>query len=113
MADDMDWPHEALLDIDDWTVASIATAVIGGPYLAGISGGLATWILRSDNEDGKPIAVIAQQWEEPAFLLPDDSSFLDMVCDPQSPRAYVQYCAQVDPRAVHAALRNGEPLPKA
>ena len=38
--------------------------------LPSISGGKATWIVEAGGYGGKPIAVIAQQWEEPRLLVP-------------------------------------------
>lgn len=111
MADDVDAPHEDEISVTDWTVGAIATAIRNRDYLAMISGGLATWILRTDKPDGTPIAVIAQQWRAPKCLVPESNSILEMVCNPDSPAVYVQYHCQVDPDLVLSALRNGQPLP--
>ena len=111
MGDDMDAPHEECLPIADWAVGTIATTVISRRYLASISGGLATWILRTDDCGGTPIAVIAQQWRDPKLLVPESSSILEMVRDRDAPSAYLQYHCQVDPDLIFNALRNGDPLP--
>jgi len=111
MADDMDAPHEDQIVVANWSVGTVATTIINRHYLALISGGLATWILRTDDYDGTPIAVIAQQWQDPKFLVPESSSILEMVRDRDSPSAYLQYYCQVDPDCVLSALRNGQPLP--
>ncbi len=111
MADDMDAPHDDDVVIDNWSVGTIATTIINRHYLAMISGGLATWILRTDDLDGTPIAVIAQQWRDPKFLVPESSSILEMVRDRDSPSAYLEYHCQIDPDLVFNALRNRQPLP--
>jgi hypothetical protein len=45
----------------------LATNACGLPS---ISGDKATWIVKAGGRDGKPIAVVAQQWGEPRLLAP-------------------------------------------
>lgn len=111
MADDMHWPNETSIAVDGETVAVLANSIEVGRHLAGISGGLATWILRCDHAEGMPLAVLAQQWERPRYLVPEDGCFLDLVTDREAPGAFAQYCGQRDPEGVYRALRDGEPLP--
>jgi hypothetical protein len=111
MADDMEFPHDAAITIPDWLVRTVAFAIIKERYLACIAGGLATWILRTDDESGTPVAVIAQQWTDPKLLVLENASFLDLVRDRELPRAYVQYWCQADPDLVFSALQSGSPLP--
>lgn len=112
MADDMHWPNETTLTVDGESVALLACSIDVGRHLAGISGGLATWILRCDHAEGMPMAVLAQQWERPRFLVPEESCFLDLVMDREAPAVFAQYCAQRDPERVYRAFRDGEPLPE-
>lgn len=111
MADDMNYPHEQQIEVANWSIASIAGSIMEDNYLALIAGGLATWILRADRYDGDPLAVIAQQWQQPRFVVPETTSILDVAEDRSAPVAYVQYYCQVDPGLVFDAIQNGRPLP--
>lgn len=111
MGDDVAAPHDATLNVENWSVKSIALAIINGRYLPLISGDKATWILRCGDDGGKPLAVLAQQWTTPQLLVSESLSLLDMACEPNPPLLFVQYYCQVDPQVVYHALQNSEPLP--
>ena len=66
--DDVDAPHEMTLDINDCKNINDIMVKIKNKYLPKISGGKATWIVRSCAS----IAVIAQEWELPKTLLGSD-----------------------------------------
>jgi len=53
--------HATVADLVD-----LATAVCP---LASISGGLATWVVEAGGYGGRPLAVIAQQWPAPRWLV--------------------------------------------
>jgi hypothetical protein len=76
-------------------------------YLPSISGGKATWILYAT----KPLAVLAQQWSEPRYLVNPESSvqtFVDLSAKRQL--EFVYWC-QADPDQVFESLKNNLPLP--
>jgi hypothetical protein len=109
MADDMDAPHENLIEIADKQVNTVAESIIAMNYLPCISGGKATWILRTD-PNGAPLAVIAQQWSQPKLL-----SLAQQTISPDLEtgelQVYVEYYCQVEPELVYDALQDGRPLP--
>ena len=86
--DDADAPHELLLEVTpQTTLQEITDYVLGKSYLASISGGRATWTLQSE----RPLAVIAQQWEQPHFLIPPETPVWDCVqLDMREPPLVVQ-----------------------
>ena len=107
--DDIDAPHAkrfAFRGKD--TLAETLSAIVGAGYLANIAGGKATWIVEAA---GKPVAVVAQQWDSPEFLI-DPATLVADCITPDSPRAiFFRYWCQVDPGVVFKCLRLGRPLP--
>ena len=107
--DDADAPHEWRLAADagatvEWVVRTIQSA----RYLASIIGGRATWIV----EGARPLAVLAQQWTEPRFLVDPATPIHAVVRAAGSPHLEVRYWVQVDPDHVFEALQAGRPLPE-
>jgi hypothetical protein len=108
--DDADAPHEWILPVSpDATVSDVVERVlrVSPRYLASIGGGRATWIL----ETGRPIAVVAQQWEEPRYLVPASVPVWSVVSPASRPHLQARYWCQVEPELVVDALRSGAPLP--
>ena len=107
--DDADAPHEWLMPTRAGaTVADVVTGIATARYLASIIGGKATWIIQTD----RPIAVVAQQWTEPRYLVSPDVPISEVVADsPGRPHLEARYWCQVDPARVYDCIRNGEPLP--
>ena len=101
-ADDMDPPHAKTVRVSDASsVETIVLAVIGSYSLPRISGGRATWCLSSS----VPLAVVAQEWDEPRFLprLPRLAE-----ADGAAParlELHFSYFAQMDPEVVFDVLR--------
>src|SRR6476660_9684717 len=63
--DDVDL-HLTTVDLpEDTPLAEVVAHILGSRFLASIAGGKATWVL----EGGHPLAVIAQEWPEPRFLV--------------------------------------------
>ncbi|MDB5338862.1 MAG: hypothetical protein JWN70_4481 [Planctomycetaceae bacterium] len=90
------------------TLADVLSAILVAGYLAKIAGGKATWIVEAA---GKPVAVVAQQWGAPKFLIDQTSLVTDCVT-PEAPRAlFFRYWCQLDPAVVFQCLRLGQPLP--
>lgn len=101
-ADDVDAPHLMRLHVpDDWTWESLIHQVWQGSRLPSISGGKATWALSSNI----PLAVIAQEWKQPAFLFRLDSDRGRLDIADQEIRLHWSYFDQLDPELVLRVLR--------
>ncbi|TDC25690.1 hypothetical protein E1265_06385 [Streptomyces sp. 8K308] len=67
MGDDV-LPHAETTELPPETpLADIVARLLERHFLATIAGGRATWILVAG--DRRPLAVVAQQWDEPRFLV--------------------------------------------
>lgn len=106
--DDADAPHEWRIAADpDATVDRVVRTILSARYLATIAGGEATWIV----EGTRPLAVVAQQWTEPSFLVDPLTPIHAVVRASGVPHLEVRYWTQVAPERVVEALRDGTPLP--
>ena len=65
--DDCDAPHELALAVGADSLGSFIKRFLAAGYLPSISGGNATWILKTERHTDRALAVIAQQWAEPGF----------------------------------------------
>ena len=108
MGDDVDAPHEWAVPLPaNATLASLVTKILRKGYLPNIAGGLATWIV-----DGRqPVAVLAQQWSEPRWLVDFDVPITALRRETGRANFELRYWCQVDPERVSACLREGKPLP--
>lgn len=108
MGDDADAPHEwdVPLALED-SVGSLVSAILGAGYLARIAGGLATWFV----EGRRPVAVLAQQWSEPRWLVDPATPMTLLSRESGRPAFEIRYWCQVDPERVHASLLAGKSLP--
>jgi hypothetical protein len=107
--DDIDAPHakQFAFQAKD-TLAEALSAIVETRYLANIAGGEATWIVEAA---GKPVAVVAQQWKSPKFLI-DPTTRVTECITPEAPRElFFRYWCQIDPAVVFECLRLGRPLP--
>ncbi|MDT0318455.1 hypothetical protein [Streptomyces millisiae] len=67
MGDDI-LPHAETTELPTETpLADVVGRLLERHFLATIAGGRATWILVADGR--RPLAVVAQQWAEPRFLV--------------------------------------------
>lgn len=65
--DDVDF-HETTIEMqDDSTIGDLLARVRAMRYVPSIWGGMATWIVRVGDYRGKPIGVVAQQWDKPGY----------------------------------------------
>jgi hypothetical protein len=78
--------------------------------LAGIAGGNATWIVEAGGYGGQPVAVVAQQWDEPRLLIPYATT-VDSLFAHQKTKLFFKYWCQANPEAVFNALASNSPLP--
>jgi hypothetical protein len=106
--DDVDGRHELTLSLPlDASLRQLTEQLLNRRYLAFISGGQATWIF----EGGCPLAVFAQQWIQPRFLVSPDLPFSSFIKPDSQPHFNFRYWCQVDPDRVFDCLQRGEPLP--
>lgn len=107
--DDIDAPHEIKLPVEESaSVAHVIVKVTSTSYLPNISGGRATWIVEAGSQ---PIAVLAQQWSEPRYLVHAAQPIDQLVGNAARCHIYFKYWCQADPDAVLECLKNGNPLP--
>jgi hypothetical protein len=109
--DDCDAPHRLVLGVRADSLSSFIKRVLGAHNLLGISGGKATWILKPEDHSDRSLAVIAQQWVEPRFLVTADADVLLYINRGAKPHLYFTYWCQVDPDRVFQCLQRNEPLP--
>lgn len=108
MGDDADAPHEWAAPVAaDASIGAVVAAMLRASYLASIAGGHATWIV----EGVEPLAVVAQQWSVPRWLVPPELPAATLARPDQRPGLQIRYWCQVDPNRVFACLRTGAPLP--
>jgi hypothetical protein len=98
MGDDVD-PHGERIDMSESSTIAEAVAYLRQrKFLVHIAGGRATWVLEVN---GKPAAVIAQQWAEPKFAI-DPSTSLGSLGSEVS--LMFRYRAQIDPEDLFDTL---------
>ncbi|AEW92753.1 hypothetical protein SCATT_03820 [Streptantibioticus cattleyicolor NRRL 8057 = DSM 46488] len=70
-----------------------------------VDGGRAAWVLRAGGPDGRPLAVVAQQWYEPRYLVDADGPVGDLAAPADGgPVLFFEYRHGSDPAEVHAEL---------
>ncbi|MFY9983332.1 MAG: hypothetical protein WAM44_05420 [Chthoniobacterales bacterium] len=110
--DDCDAPHELALAVGADSLGSFIKRFLAAGYLPSISGGNATWILKTERHTDRALAVIAQQWAEPRFLVAADADVLLYINrSAKEPHLYLRYWCQVDPETVFQRLERNESLP--
>jgi len=97
--DDGDAPHEIRMNFGAISLREAVSQIVAARYLASITGGCATWVLVGR----VPLAVLAQQWSEPEFLVDPDGPLEDHLADP--PKLHFRYLAQKEPQEVLASER--------
>lgn len=108
MGDDVDAPHEWVMPAAaDASVGAVVGAMLRAPYLASIAGGRATWIV----EGAEPVAVVAQQWAAPRWLVAPEQPVRALRRPDGRPDLRVRYWCQADPERAYECLRTGAPLP--
>ena len=86
---------------DDATIYDVLFAIHKEKYLPGISGGQACWVV----EGAKPVAVIAQQWMIPKWLVSPHLP-VSALRNPKGRTDFtVEYLTQADPEQVYVSLR--------
>lgn len=101
--DDVDAPHDREMDLPEGcTVEQAVTLIFEADYLANIVGGKATWSIVSN----RPIAVGAQQWENPKMLSAFPYEFGELNVENGVLHIHITYHAQQDPDVVFEVLRH-------
>ncbi|TDE23998.1 hypothetical protein [Actinomadura sp. 6K520] len=96
-------PHAETVDLPPETpLADVVAHLLERRFLALIAGGRATWILVA----GRPLAVVAQQWDEPRFLV-DSSRPISSFGAEGRVSLMFRYWKQHDPDHVFAELAAG------
>ena len=103
--DEVHWGDNALdleLQVEDGaTIYDVLFAMHKQKYLPGISGGQACWVV----EGAKPVAVIAQQWMIPKWLVSPNLP-VSVLRNPEGRTDFtVEYLTQADPEEVYTRLR--------
>jgi hypothetical protein len=105
-ADDVGAPHSESVSIKpDSSLAEFLQIIQRMGYLAQISGGRATWIVELD----RPVAVMAQQWKSPQFLIDPETRIAD--CAKLDRPLFFRYRCQANPSVIFNCLKAGDPLP--
>lgn len=105
-ADDLNAPHELRLTIQNQTVQFVVGEVLRRQCPTSIEGGRATWLL----EGNRPLAVLAQQWTRPRFLVDPNAPIEEFVMLGPPPGLRLTYLCQDDPNKVYERLREGRAL---
>jgi hypothetical protein len=101
-ADDIDAPHEKRFSIPvKAALSELYEAVSGQDYLARIAGGDATWVLKIGTEN---IAVLAQQWRRPMFLLPSTTAVRQFADETRVCEVHIEYHTQKNPVEIAKSL---------
>ena len=108
MGDDVDAPHEWSVPVaNDTPIGAVVATMLKSGYLASIASGKATWIVEGD----RPLAVVAEQWAVPRWLVAPELPVSMFVRPDGRPHLEVRSWCQVDPDRVYDCLRAGAPLP--
>jgi hypothetical protein len=96
-------PHAQRIEVPPATsLGDVVAGLLERRFLATIAGGRATWILVAD----RPLAVVAQQWDAPRFLV-DASRPISSFGDGGRVSLMFRYWKQHDPDRVFAELAAG------
>jgi hypothetical protein len=103
MGDDV-LPHAQTIDLPGETsLADVVAHLVERHFLATIAGGKATWILDAD----RPLAVVAQQWDEPRFLVDASAPINSFGAEGRGVSLMFRYWKQHDPDQVFEELAAG------
>ena len=107
MGDDVDAPHESTWEFPvDVAIGEVLARIMRDRYLATITGGRATWVVRASG--GAALAVVAQQWKEPRLLAGGHADLAALVAADGVVGLHFDYLAQTDPEGVYDRLRESE-----
>ncbi|WP_021595125.1 hypothetical protein [Actinomadura welshii] len=97
-------PHAGTIDLPGETpLAEVVAYLLERNFLATIASGKATWILMAD----RPLAVVAQQWDEPRFLVDASRPISSFAAEGRGVSLWFRYWKQHDPDHVYEELAAG------
>ena len=103
IGDDIDAPHFREFAIDEnATSLDLARQILGMRYLANVGIGEATWSVSTDI----PIAIIAQQWEEPKLVSSVNSTVKELAKGGDLLKVHINYHCQEDPDEILDSLKS-------
>jgi len=103
IGDDINAPHLKETAIDESaTSLDLARQILKMRYLANIGTGEATWSMATDI----PVAIIAQQWEEPKLISPGNSTVKELAKGEDCLEVHINYHCQEDPDETLEKLKN-------
>jgi hypothetical protein len=108
--DDCESHATSMRAANESSIGSLLEQIRKAGFLPSISGGEATWIVKSSADPGRPIGVIAQQWQEAELLVASETSLRELF-GLSEPSLHFAYWCQASPSLVLAALREGKALP--
>ncbi len=96
--------HSKILSLKESTsLGEVISHILKIHYLASISGGKATWIVKGTANT--PLAVLAQQWGTPRFVVDENAPFAKYVGD----KIHIEYRQQTPPDDVYEELLQQNP----
>jgi hypothetical protein len=106
--DDVFAPHEKEIKFENnESIETTLEKILATHYLPSIQGGKATWIVVGKYS----LAVIAQQWSKPYFLVESFAHTKDLIELSNDHQLEFKYWCQVEPNEVVASIEQGKPLP--
>ncbi len=106
--DDVFAPHAQKINVErDESLEFTLEKILATHYLPSILGGKATWIVVGKN----PLAVTAQQWSKPHFLVEPVTRTQDLIDFTNEWQLEFRYWCQVEPNEVVASIKQEKRLP--
>ena len=103
IGDDINAPHSKQVEVDgEVTSLDLAREIQAMGYLAIIGSGEATWSIVA----GKPIAIIAQQWEDPKLIQNENLTLRALANGEDLLNVHINYHCQEEPDEILEKLRS-------
>ena len=92
-------PHDVEFEVDEQeNLVDFIQTLVRVSYLASIGGGLATWAVLA-GRNGAPLAIVAEQWQQPALLVHQSTVVKSIGAE-----LHFRYLARRDPQNVLAQV---------
>lgn len=102
MADDLE-EHKIIIKINRNTkLCDFLSCLLKTRFLALISGGKATWVLKLNDI---LLAVVAQEWDEPKYLVNRNKNVNEILNESPGGEVYFKYLAQINPEKTYQKLK--------
>jgi hypothetical protein len=100
--DDVFAPNKEVIYLsENKNITELIEIILAKNYLAKISGGQATWVMKNE---GAKLAVIAQQWKSAKFLINEKLPIGNLKKNQDFFRIHFDYLTQQDPEIVYHDL---------